>query len=230
MNPLSASRRLGMMAGELRRHPGELPYALRWLRSMLPGHDPLHDQLPWITFRAIDWLGEFLRPGMSAFEYGAGGSTLFLAARVRRLVSVEHDPAYHREVAARIGGSLRARCELLLREPQPCGETDREFASVQARYRGVCFGSYVKSIDAYADRSFDLVLVDGRARLACIRRALAKVAPGGAIMLDNSDRPAYADAGRLLAGLERCDLPGLTPWNMEVSQTTVWRLPRDPAA
>lgn len=225
MNPLSASRRLAAMAGELGRHPRELPYTLRWLRSMLPGHDPLRDALPWITFRAIDWLSEYLRPGMSAFEYGAGGSTLFLAARVRRLVSVEHDPTYHRGVAARIGGDLGGRCELLLREPRPCDGTNHEFASVQARYRGVCFDSYVKAIDAYPDRSFDLVLVDGRARVACVKRALPKVAAGGAIVLDNSDRAAYADAGRLLAALQRQDLPGLTPWNLEVSQTTVWRLP-----
>lgn len=37
-------------------------------------------------------------------------------------------------------------------------------------------------------------------------------------------------AGRLLAGLERHDLSGLTPWNLEVSQTIVWRLPSDSAA
>ncbi len=225
MNPVSASRKLASMTGELARHPREVPFMLRWLHSMLPGHTPLHDKLPWITFRAIDWLGGFLRPQMSAFEFGAGGSTLFLARRVCRVWSVEHDAGFHRQVRTLLAESNIRNCDLALHEPVPCSDDDRAFASFQDRYRGLCFASYVKAIDLVPDRSLDFVLVDGRARVACVRRALAKVAPGGAIMLDNSDRPAYAEAGQLLAGFERLDLPGLTPWNLEVSQTSVWQVP-----
>ena len=108
---------------------------------------------------------------------------------------------------------------------RPCTDADRDFASYQAKYKGLCFESYVKAIDRYPDQSFDFVLVDGRARVACVKRALAKIKPGGAIMLDNSDRPAYAEAGRLLERLLAFDLAGVTPWNLEVSQTSVWRVP-----
>ncbi|MDP2056339.1 MAG: hypothetical protein Q8K35_01095, partial [Thiobacillus sp.] len=95
MNPISASKKILSMAGELRRHPRELPYALRWLHSLLPGHSPLYDEVPWITFRAIDWLDTYLKSDMSVFEYGAGGSTLYLAKRVRNVVSVEHDEGFY---------------------------------------------------------------------------------------------------------------------------------------
>ena len=96
MNPLSATRKILRMSGELIRHPQELPYAPRWFHSMLPGHSPLQDETPWITFRAIDWLDAFLKPDMDVFEYGAGGSTLYLAKRARRVVSVEHDEGFHK--------------------------------------------------------------------------------------------------------------------------------------
>jgi predicted O-methyltransferase YrrM len=213
------------MAGELRRHPQELPYAPRWLHSLLPGHSPLYDEMPWITFRAIDWLDAYLKPDMNVFEYGAGGSTLYLAKRVRNVISVEHDESFHQLVSNILSKRTIRNCQLMLHKAEPCEESGRDFASYQGKYQGLCFESYVKAIDAYPDRSFDLVLVDGRARMACVKRALAKIKPGGAMMLDNSDRPSYAQASGLMGDIPRLDLAGVTPWNIEVSQTSVWQIP-----
>lgn len=226
MTPISASKKLLSMAGELRRHPREWPYALRWLHSLLPGHSPLYDQMPWITFRAIDWLAAYLKPDMAVFEYGAGGSTLYLAKRVRSVVSVEHDEGFYQLVRDYISEQGVRNCELLLRKPTPCTDADLEYASHQGKHQGFCFESYVKVIDQYPDASFDLVMVDGRARVACLKRAIAKVKPGGVVMLDNSDRPAYGDSARLLARLSRSDLAGITPWTLAASQTSVWRAPQ----
>jgi predicted O-methyltransferase YrrM len=213
------------MAGELGRHPQELPYALRWLHSLLPGHSPLYDEMPWITFRAIDWLDAYLKADMSVFEYGAGGSTLYLAKRVRNVVSVEHDEGFYKIVKGILSQRSIHNCQLMLHKSEPCEESNHAFASYQEKYKGLCFASYVKAIDSYPDQSFDLVLVDGRARMACIKRALAKIKPGGTIMLDNSDRPAYAEAGRLMGETPHLDLAGITPWNLKASQTSVWQIP-----
>lgn len=225
MNPISASKKIIGMAVVLRRHPQELPYAMRWLHSLLPGHSPLYDEVPWVTFRAIDWLDAYLKPDMSVFEYGAGGSTLYLAKRVRDVVSVEHDEGFYQLVQEILSKRSNHNCQLLLHKPKPCEEGDHAFASYQETYRGLCFESYVKAIDNYPDRSFDLVLVDGRARMACVKRALAKLKPGGALMLDNSERPAYAQAAKLMDEIPQLDLAGITPWNLEVSQTSVWQFP-----
>jgi hypothetical protein len=225
MNPVSALRKLRSMTGELRRHPREMKFALRWLNSMLPGHSPLQDEVPWVTFRAIDWLDAYLKPDMKAFEYGAGGSTLYLAKRVRDVTSVEHDREFYDLVKSILAQRSNRNCSLMLHEPKACEESDREFASYQVRYKDMCFESYVKAIDDHPDKSLDFVLVDGRARVACVKRAVSKVAPGGAIMLDNSDRPAYRAAFRLLRDVPRYDFAGVTPWNLEVSQTSVWQIP-----
>jgi len=181
--------------------------------------------MPWITFRAIDWLDGYLKPDMNVFEYGAGGSTLYLAKRVHNVVSVEHDENFHQIVSDILSKRAIRNCQLMLHKAEPCDASSHDFASYQKKYQGLCFESYVKAIDAYPDRSFDLVLVDGRARMACIKRALAKLKPGGALMLDNSDRPAYAKAKSLMRDIPSLDLPGVTPWNIEVSQTSVWQIP-----
>ena len=216
----------------LARHPRELRYAHLWLRSLLPGHNPLDDERPWITFRAIQWLRSYLQPEMRVFEYGAGGSTLFLAKRVRELVSVEHDESFHSVVAHRLAKQGVHNCRLVLCRPErrsPKPEADvaygtASFTSFQPRHAGEWFEKYVKVIDEYPDGYFDLVVIDGRARASCVRRAVRKIKPGGALLLDNSERPAYAAARRLLDGYPCTDMFGIVPWNLVPYQTSVWRI------
>src|SRR4051812_17428097 len=62
----------------------------RW-KKLRQARDVYTHQFPWITFWTIDYLNVFLKKNMSVFEYGGGGSTLFFAARVKELVTVEHN-------------------------------------------------------------------------------------------------------------------------------------------
>ena len=220
------------MGRQLTLHPGEIRFARDWLRSLLPGHSPLDDELPWVTFRAIRWLKGYLRPEMKVFEYGAGGSTLFLAKRVRELVSVEHDETFHAVVAASLAKEGIHNCRLILIRPEKLSRENAlglvydttSFTSFGSGHAGECFAKYVKAIDQYPDGYFDLVMVDGRARASCVRRALPKVKPDGALLLDNSERPGYAVARRLLDGFPCLDMFGIVPWNLDPYQTSVWRI------
>ena len=87
------------------------------------------------------------------------------------------------------------------------------------------FVDYARLIDDYADESFDLVAVDGRARCACVWHARAKVKPGGYLMLDNSDRPFYDPARQYLSDWEKRDLFGPGPYVDRFWGTTFWRRP-----
>jgi protein-L-isoaspartate O-methyltransferase len=118
---------------------------------MLPGRCLLFDEVPWITFRAIDSLDRYLTPDMSVFEYGAGGSTLYLTKHVRSVVSVEHDEAFYEGVKDILAQRAIDNCELMLHKPEPCTEGSRHFASYQDKYKNQCFESYVSAIDSYPD-------------------------------------------------------------------------------
>jgi hypothetical protein len=189
----------------------------RWMRSQR--RTSLDDALPWITYEAQRALERILTPEMRVFEYGTGGSTLFLAPRVAELVSVEHDPDWHAKVQARVGN----RSELML--VPPTDEAPGDYASTDKRDQGRSFRAYAETIDRFPDGYFDLLLIDGRARSSCFRHGRAKVRAGGWILLDNSDRPEYASvisAAREAGWAEqRCAGPsGYTPY---FSQTTIWR-------
>ena len=47
--------------------------------------------LPWYTYPAIEYLGQFYLRNMTVFEFGSGFSSLFWAKRAKKIVSVEHD-------------------------------------------------------------------------------------------------------------------------------------------
>lgn len=207
-------------------------FARLWLPSFLPGHSPLRDQVPWVTYKAMVWLQSHLGQDMVVFEYGAGGSTLFFAKKVKRLISVEHDSHWHGQVAAALARQGISNCELLLCEPErnvhkempPYGRSS--YTSTAIEYAGMSFEGYVRSIDRHPPGSFDLVFVDGRARASCIAHAIGKVRPGGHLMLDNSERPHYADAIGLLAGCKRTDFFGVGPGALTPWQTSIWQMPR----
>jgi len=182
-----------------------------------------------MTFRAIRWLNAYLRPHMDLFEYGAGGSTMFFAKRVRAVVSIESDPSWHDLVARALRDAGISNCDLRLfpAEPLPSDgvaggpQGDPYVAQEAVGYR---FEAYVRSIDEYPDRSFDLVSVDGYARPACILHAIPKVRPGGYLLLDNADWGIYSPIMARLAQFPRADFVGVGPFRPMGWQTSVWRL------
>jgi predicted O-methyltransferase YrrM len=224
--PLIVSDRapIKLMAGVglLRRDPTGLRYAVPYLRSLLPGKSAIADTVPMMPFRAIAWLRSFLRPGLEVFEYGSGGSTLFFATRVDRLVSVEHDPEWYARTEERLGTLPLRDCTYLLQRPDE--GANEHFASTDHRYRGMNFESYVRAIDAYPEGAFDLVVVDGRARTACMRLAMPKIKRGGFLLLDDSYRGEYSEAMNALGGFRRTDFRGLAPYNTDLGQTSIWEI------
>jgi SAM-dependent methyltransferase len=222
ISPKERRTRLLSGLGLLARDRGSLRFAAPYLRSLAVDRSPLDDGIPWLAYRAVAWLERTLREDMKVFEYGSGGSTIFLARRVSQVVSVEPDRAW-RDLTERALTELRLRnVTYLLREPAPA--SPGAFSSTDPAYQGLGFEAYVKSIDAYPDATFDLVAVDGRARPACVIRSISKVKPDGYILLDDSDRPYYHEGVEALAAHRRLDFRGAAPYKTEPSQTTVWKI------
>jgi precorrin-6B methylase 2 len=161
-----------------------------WVRSWLSVYD-LEDLLafdvPWWTFEAVDRVEAFLatRPASRAFEWGSGASTVWLGRRCGTVISVEHDPAW----ADRMRSALPGNARLRLVEPVP----GLAVPSAKPGFAGLDFTDYVATIDDVAG-PLDVIVIDGRAREACLDRAVERLASGGLIVLDNVDRARYREA------------------------------------
>lgn len=172
-----------------------------WIATTFLGRDLLTAGWPWITFPAMRWLTSYLRPSMSVFEWGSGGSTLFFARRVARVVSVEYDAGWCEAVAVRLRDHGLGNAQVRHLPPEP-GDDGALYRSSAAEFAGMSFRRYVDSVLAYPDGSFDVILVDGRARLGCLVTALPKLKPDGVLILDNSEREDAAEACALLTGAD----------------------------
>lgn len=169
---------------------------------------------PWWPYDAAAWLREHLPRNARVFEYGGGGSTLWLEDLGAAVTVVEHDEAWCRHLSQ----ALRPDTQLL--------GTPADVAGFVGSAAGDgFFDSYVAAIDAQPDAGLDLVIVDGRARVECVRRAIGKVRAGGLLLLDDSDRARYQPAVALLAGWERHVFTGLKPGYPVPAQTSIWRRP-----
>ena len=201
-----------------------IPYAIS---NLMPYRSPLKDEEPWITFEAKEWLKDYLTSNMTVFEYGSGGSTLFFSKRIKKIISVEHNPIWYQHIVNILKSKNISNCEYLLLEPQLVHNSKFDFddtrSFVSREYVNMSFERYVKSIDTFPDKSFDLVFIDGRARPSCIRHAIDKIRSNGFLMLDNSEREYYITGERLLTDWERMDFFGPGPYGHCFWQTSTWK-------
>ena len=198
-----------------------------WFSSFRATQSLLDQGMPWLPFLAIDWLRDFLQPNMIVFEYGSGGSTIFLSRRVKQLFSVEHDPHWYAFVSEALLAHRLTNCIYQLQEAQPRGScmVRPALSSYISEQSDMSFDRYVKNIDKHPDHSFDLVLVDGRSRPAYVERAQAKVRPGGYLMLDNSNNDDVAETFDRMKSYARMDFHGIAPgWPPARWTTTLWRI------
>lgn len=223
MNDFRLRSYLGFPLHLLRR-PGQARYMLRWAASLLPA--PLRPAWPWLTFAAIDHLQRINLHTARIFEYGSGASTLYWLHRGATLTSIEHDPLWYAQVRRSLPHNAQVDYRLVQPEPAPPADPADPTAYASAGMPGYSFKQYAAQIDALPDRSLDLVLVDGRARPACLAHALPKVRPGGLLILDNSDRPYYtARLADRLAAFQPTVYAGAAPYAPVFTQTTIFVTP-----
>jgi hypothetical protein len=201
------------VANALLREPRRLVDFPAWVAGLDKNSTPPAE--PWWPRKAIGLVEAGLRPGARVFEFGSGRSTLWFAAHGAEVVSVEHDRAWYELVS----GMLPPGPTLLLREPASAGAIGSEAAP------GQFFDAYVSAIDEHPDDTFDLVVVDGRARVACGMAAIRKVRPGGRLLLDDSQRERYKPLLDTLKDWPRVDARGLKPREISVMQTSIWTRP-----
>lgn len=142
---------------------------------------------PWWSYRAIDVVDGWLQqhPDARVFEYGTGASTLWLARRAARVESVDHDPVF----SATVSDLVPDNVTLHVVEGRPAGPNPRA-PSRKAGYSHLDFGEYVDLITR-VHGPFDLIAIDGRSRVECLRLAQKHLAPGGIIVFDNAGRAEY---------------------------------------
>lgn len=201
-----------------------------FLRSLVALRDPLRLaelDLPWWSFGAAEWADGFLhaRQGeATAFEYGPGASTVWLARRCRQVSFVEHDPRWWPTMQALTADLPHVRGRLVeasVTDDAVGAGSGPVCRSGRLGHQGLDYAGYVTAIRE-AGGPFDLIVIDGRARVDCLHEAMRHLNPDGAILFDNSERARY-QAALAGCGLAITRLSGLTPAAPYPTETAVLR-------
>jgi predicted O-methyltransferase YrrM len=185
---------------------GWLRYPAAWWRARR-GRAP---ERPWIVPASIGWLRRRIRSDWSILELGSGRSTAWFARRAGRVISLEDNEYWFPRTRERLEHAGLSNVDLRLR---PVEDFPREVASLP-------------------DAAFDLVVVDfleapSVTRIDVLEPAVKKVRAGGYLLLDDSDRPGYAEAYELLAGWRERRFTGIKDEWPEACETTIFRRPVD---
>ena len=121
-------------------------------------------KIPWWVPDSIEFVESIIQPHWRVLEFGCGGLTLWLANRCAQVVSIEHNPAW----SARIKKIAPENVVLLERRMNYSGMTKK-----------------------FKEDSFDLVCVDGRNRVDCMKGSKSLIKVNGWMLLDNADRAKY---------------------------------------
>lgn len=142
---------------------------------------------PWMKAKELDILVEVLErlAPSRCLEWGAGLSTLWFPRRLPRLtrwLSIEHHAEWHASMRER---NRDPRVEVV-HIPADRGD----YASTRREGTFDDFRTYVTYPETLGER-FDFILVDGRARQACLQVAWRIVADDGVVVLHDANRAAY---------------------------------------
>lgn len=119
--------------------------------------------IPWYTFPAIEYLSQFNYLGKKVFEFGCGNSSRFWAARADKVISVEDNIKWLDKWKEEF---TEQNINILYREEG-------------AEY----YNAILETEDKY-----DIIVIDGKNRSECAENAMKRLADGGIIIVDDSDR------------------------------------------
>ncbi len=185
----------------LQVHPKSYLRRRGWFRSfrMKRSVDLAANPVPWWSYGVTDFVESRLRESMRVLEFGAGGSTTWLAARTQRVVAVENDPQW----AAVVRSFLPANARVV--EKTTPGDLVAE--------------------DLSGDSAFEVIIVDALAnRIDCAKAGLPFLVDNGVVIWDNTDGPDWPEIRALMAShsFREISFSGLAPQEVAEDRTTIF--------
>lgn len=156
-------------------------------------------EVPWFSYPCIAFLEQRQISGLKILEFGSGNSTVWFTKRNNSIHSIETSKKWIEKLK------------------------EREIIDMQMVYQ-VSEENYFFPIHQKNLKNFDLIIIDGKRRNDCMKRAPKLLSDNGVIILDNSDRKKYEPGMDFLLdkGFRKIDFEGMTPGVTIKTTTTLF--------
>lgn len=182
-----------------------------WISEYIFKLDTVAAGCMWTSYPLHQFLHSLNLKEKNVLEFGSGGSTVFFLKRKANLLTFEHSNVWIEKLKSKLQTYDNWKIN-------PVDYLSRE--TVQNAHE-----KYLSGLDAIGDNSLDLVLVDGRHRVECIRASIQKVKKNGYIILDDSDRPGYSESVEILKTWKSFVISGYAYMSDFKTHSTVWKKP-----
>jgi SAM-dependent methyltransferase len=173
-----------------------------WLKSRRAKEslDRYGNPIPWFTYSSVHFFQQKLKQSFNVLEFGSGNSTIWFANKVKNVLSIEGNPEFYEKNKNRIGKHHNVDYVLI--------EDDNHYFEVPLKYTN----------------EFDIIVIDGKQRVACVKNSLKALKKGGVIIWDDTERIDYKEGFDFLSEnkFKRLDFYGLAPIIHTESTTSVF--------
>lgn len=147
---------------------------------------------PWLVRKSIEYIYSKRDVIKNILEFGSGASTAwFLDLFDANVVSIEDNQEWLNKIIDKIPKELKEKWKCHLKPAKTIGSI-RNWIGIN-KHDNLFYDDYVNIIDEL-DITFDLILIDGKARNDCIKRSLKKLSKNGYFVIDNAERKQYEEA------------------------------------
>jgi hypothetical protein len=187
--------------------PRQVITAGRFVTVLLRGHahnshrdglciDALGEPRPWLTYPCIEFLSTLDFSGCAVFEYGTGSSTLWWAQRAEKVYGVEREKQWFEKIQK----IIPSHAQITL-----C-PNELEYPDAIAQHK----------------LTFDVVVIDGSVRYACMEPAIRHLSERGLIIVDNAEWYPNLTKALRKQGFTQIDFCGFGPINAFASCTSLF--------
>ena len=199
-------------------------WARRFVTSILyfRGYRKFYPNDPFYTPGAIKRISSLLDPKMTVFEWGSGISSLWYAKQVKKYICVEHSSEWFNRIKEDFKNNNVNNVEIIfsaeidLVSDYLWKEQWQYYSILNHPPANPKFKDYIATIDQYPDKHFDCIVIDGRERIGCLVHAISKLSDNGFLIFDDSHRPRYQEAFRILHNWKH------EKYNFGLGQTTIF--------
>lgn len=172
-----------------------------WVRSFREKRcvDADGKPVPWLTYAFNQLLDQRLTKNLDLYEFGSGYSTLFFAERVASVDTMEYDAEWLDWVRTQVPDNVDVA----------------HFPSDSPEYSQSILNK---------EKTYDVIVVDGRRRNDCVESSLQRLKPTGVIIYDDTHREKYQSGAALItgAGFKRLDFWGFANGNIDLKCTSLF--------
>jgi hypothetical protein len=162
--------------------------------------DKNSNPIPWCTYSFIKFIEPRLKKHFDVFEFGSGNSTIWYAARVGEIFSIENNSEWYGMISKKVPSNVNIIFQPLEYNGEYCRKA------------------------LMSNKKFTIIIIDGRDRVNCVKNSIQALKEDGVIIFDNSNLHQYSEGISYLIsnGFKKIDFIGLSPVTPHNNCTSVF--------